>query len=117
MFDNKKSASKGKPLLYQILFKTVENVEIQRELGIIIFIQQQSKFIFSSSEDINMELFGYCKLLCVLSDYVIPEIPKRCLVLQQDIECYSDPNKFGTSEYFRTSSGLGTKWVVTPKNL
>jgi len=98
VYNNKKSASKGKALLCHILFKTIENIKIQREQGIIISIQDGSKFIFSTSEDINMELFGYCELLYVLSEYVIPEIPKRCLVSQQHIDCYNDPSEYDASE-------------------
>ena len=98
IFDNKKSASKGKALLYHILFKTIENIKIQREQGIIISIQDGSRFIFASSEDVNMELFRYWELLYVLSEYVIPEIPKHCLVSQQHIKCYNDPSKYDASE-------------------
>lgn len=98
VYDSKKTASKGKPLLYQIPFQNVKNIvtiEVQRKPCTTITVQGGEKFIFSSSDTNNeMELLGYCKLLCVLPNYVIPEIPKRCLVSQQYIEQCCDYSKY-----------------------
>ena len=98
VFDNKKTASKGKPLLYQIPFENVKNIvtiEVQGKPRTAITIQGGDTFIFSSSDsNKNTELLGYSKLLRELPNYVIPEIPKRCLVPQQYIEQYSDCSKY-----------------------
>ena len=103
VFDNKKTASKGKPLLYQILFEDVKKIvtiEVQGRPRTAITVQGGDTFIFSSSDDNNnRELLGYSKLLCELPHYVIPEIPKRCLVSQQYIEQYSDCNKYDAGTY------------------
>ena len=98
VFDSKKTASKGKPILYQIPFRNVKNIvtiEVQKKPRTAITVQGEDTFIFSSSDTNNdMELLGYCKLLRVLPNYVVPEIPKRCLVSQQHIEQCCDCSKY-----------------------
>ena len=94
VFDNKKTASKGKPILYQIPFHNV-TIEVQKKPRTAITVQGEDTFIFSSSDTNNdMEMVGYCKLLRVLPNYVVPEIPKRCLVSQQHIEQCCDCSKY-----------------------
>ena len=95
VFDNKKTASSP---LYQIPFENVKNIgtiEVQGKPHTAITVQGGDTFIFSSSDsNNNMKLLRCCELLHVLSNYVIPEIPKRSLVPQQYIEWHSDCNKY-----------------------
>lgn len=104
VFDNKKSANKGNPLLYCIRFsnvKSVVSIETQGKQCITITLQEDDVFTFSTTGSRGTELLGYCKLLFTLPGDIIPEIPKRCLVSQQHIEQHSDPSRYDASKYLK----------------
>ena len=101
MFNNRRSANKGKSLVHQILFTNVKSVvpfEVQGRSGTEITTQEGYWLRFTSTSDNNDELLGYCTLLYKLPDHIIPEIPKRCLVSQQHIEQYNDPSKYDAGQ-------------------
>ena len=101
MFNNRRSANRGKSLVHQILFSNVKSVvpvKIQEEPGIEITTQGGDQLSFTSTSDNNNELLGYCTLLYKMPDHIIPEMPKRCLVSQQHIEQYNDPSKYDASK-------------------
>ena len=103
MFNNRRSANKGKSIVHQILFndvKSVVPVTIQGEPGIEITTQGGDRLSFTSTNDNHNELLGYCTLLYKLPDHIIPEIPKRCLVSQQHVEQYNDPTKYDASKTY-----------------
>ena len=75
---------------------SVKPVEFQGKPSTIVTLQNGCMYTFSSFN--NKQLFGYCKLLYRLRDYVIPEIPKCRLVSQEHIERYDDPLKYDASE-------------------
>ena len=117
VFDNKKAASKGKPPLYQILFKNVKNIvtsEVQGKPYAILTVQEGDSFIFSSCDTNNRwELIEYCKLVSKLPEHVIPEIPKRCLVSQQQIEQYGDYRRYSGGTYLQKVSVMTSSSPLT----
>lgn len=116
VFDCKKSAIKGKPFLHQVPFtnvRTVVKLELLGKQGTVITTQERERFSFSSSDANNKELLGYCKLLYELPDIIIPETPKRCLVLQKHIEQFKDPKKYDASKFFVISSTICVKTMYT----
>ena len=109
VFDNQKAATKGKPPLFQILFKNVINIvtsEVQGKPRAFITLQEEDSFTFSSCNTGHnrWELIDYCKLVSKLPEHVIPEIPKRCLVSQQQIEQYGDCRRYSGGTYVHTKS-------------
>ena len=101
VFENSKHASKGKPVLQVIQFSDVKSISSsdinkQQKKLIVIVVGNGDDFLFYvKSEDDHLKWLGYCNVLFTLSDYVIPEIPKRSLISQ---ECATDPSKFGACE-------------------
>ena len=73
---------------------------MQGKPGIAITTQEDDRFTFLICDSINDEWLAYCKLLYVLPDCVIPEVPKRHLVSQQHIDRYNDPSKFDASKLY-----------------
>jgi len=104
VFENSKHASKGKPVLQVVQFSDVKSIsssdvnEQQKNLIVIVVSNGDNFLFYVKSEDDHLKWLGYCNVLFTLSNYVIPEIPKRSLIFQECANRYTDPSKFGACE-------------------
>jgi len=99
VYEDGKSASKGKSVLREILFTDVKyvNSEDREDKKVVtILMHKDSKcfsFYIDDSHRCTTKWFRYCGLLFTIPHYTIPEVPTENVILQQSIDHYKDFNK------------------------
>ena len=96
VYEDAKSASKGKSSVWEILFTNVEYVdsteERHKKVVTIGTAKNHKRFSFyvADSHTSTIKWFKYCGLLFAIPHYVIPEVPKENLDLQKIIDQCKD---------------------------
>ena len=96
LYEDAKSASKGKSSIWEILFTNVEYVDSTEErhkkvvtIG-MMNDNKQFSFYVADSHTSTIKWFNYCGLLLAIPHYMIPEVPKENLDLQNSIDQCKD---------------------------
>ena len=101
VYEDIRSASKGKSLMCEILFTNVEYVnstEEQHKKVVTVGIYKDCKrfsFYVADSHASTMKWFKFCGLLFAIPHYTIPEVPQENLVIQKSIDQCKDCYKSG----------------------
>lgn len=101
VYEDNKSASKGKSLMCEILFTDVayvDSTEERHKKAVTIGMHKDCKsfsFYVADSHTSTIKWFKYCGLLFAIPHYAIPEVPKENLILQKSIDQCKDCYKSG----------------------
>ena len=100
VYEDSKSAGKGKSLVYEIFFTEVQYVDSTEERHkkvVTIGLQRDKVFTFyvADSHTSTTKWFNYCGLLFAIPYYTIPEVPDENLILQKSIHHCKDHHKSG----------------------
>ena len=103
LYEDHKSASKGKSMICEILFTDVvyvDSTEERHKKAVTIGMQKDCKkfsFYVADSHTSTIKWFKYCGLLFAIPYYAIPEVSEENLVLQKSINQHKDCYKSGNN--------------------